>query len=459
MLKALNAQSIASRLFLSAAFWSSSILIIAGLGLSALNARSTESNFDDQLGVYLKALVANVAVVGEEGHAAAPPVIAPQFELAFSGWYWQITRLDGEHPDIRTSRSLFATQLPRLDESARGDLNGWRGYVAGPGDKPLRMIEREIDAGDEGRYLVQVAANADVIQTEIENFEYALGATFLVLALALLGSTALAVRFGLRPLRVLQEGVTAIRRGEAERISGDFPQDVAPLASEVNLLLDANREVVERARTQVGNLAHALKTPLSVIVNEAESGSPRLADKVREQAEVMTRQVSFYLDRARAAARANSPSAATEVRPVVDGLVRTFEKVYRDRGLDFSVSAPDGLRFRGESQDLADLVGNLLDNAGKWARARVEVGAERDPQADSAGRAFFIAHIDDDGPGLDPRARDAALERGRRLDESRPGSGLGLSIVVDLAAIYSGSLRLEDSPLGGLRATLRLPSL
>jgi len=459
MLKALNAQSIASRLFLSAAFWSSSILIIAGLGLSALIARSSESNFDDQLGVYLKALVANVAVAGEEGRAAAPPVIAPQFELAFSGWYWQITRLDGERPDIRASRSLFATQLPRLDESAARDLNGRRGYVTGPGDRPLRMIEREIDAGDDGRYLVQVAANADVIQTEIEDFEYALSATFLTLAVALLGSTALAVRFGLRPLRVLQEGVTAIRRGEAERISGEFPQDVAPLAAEVNLLLDANREVVERARTQVGNLAHALKTPLSVIVNEAESGSPRLAEKVKEQAEVMTRQVSFYLDRARAAARANSPSAATEVRPVVEGLVRTFEKVYRDRGLAFAVSAPDGLRFRGESQDLADLVGNLLDNAGKWARARVEIDAERDPRSDSAGRAYFIAHIDDDGPGLDPEARDAALERGRRLDESRPGSGLGLSIVVDLAAIYSGSLRLEDSPLGGLRATLRLPSL
>ena len=180
----------------------------------------------------------------------------------------------------------------------------------------------------------------------------ALAATFLTLAVALLGSTALAVRFGLRPLRVLQEGVTAIRRGEAERIDGEFPQDVAPLAAEVNLLLDANREVVERARTQVGNLAHALKTPLSVIVNEAESGSPPLAEKVREQAEVMTRQVSFYLDRARAAARANSPGAATELRPVIEGLVRTFEKVYRDRGLAFEVAAPDGLRFRGESQDL-----------------------------------------------------------------------------------------------------------
>jgi signal transduction histidine kinase len=460
MLKALNAQSIASRLFLSAAFWSSSILIIAGLGLSALNARSDEANFDEQLGVYVKALVANVAVAGEEGRAATPPVIAPQFELAFSGWYWQITRLDGEHPEIRTSRSLFATQLPRLDpDDARGDPNFLRGYVTGPGDRPLRMIERVIDAGEEGRYLVQVAANSDVIQTQIEKFEYALAATFLILAVALLGSTALAVRFGLRPLRVLQEGVTAIRRGEAERISGEFPEDVAPLAAEVNLLLDANREVVERARTQVGNLAHALKTPLSIIVNEAESGSPRLADKVREQAEVMTRQVSFYLDRARAAARANSPSAATELRPVIDGLVRTFEKVYRERHLDFAVSAPEGMRFRGESQDLADLIGNLLDNAGKWARRQVKIAAERDPQADLAGRPFFVAYIDDDGPGLDVQARDAALVRGRRLDESRPGSGLGLSIVVDLAAIYGGSLRLEDSPLGGLRATLRLPSL
>src|SRR5580692_8605101 len=459
MFKALSARSIASRLFLSAAFWSILILALAGLGLSALNKQWSEANFDDQLGVYLKALVANVAVPTEEGKTAAPAAIAPQFELAFSGWYWQSTRTDVNPPEIRASKSLFATQLPQLVAVGKDHGDILSGYAVGPGGHQLRMIQREIDAGDDGRYLVQVAANADVIQAQERSFEYGLAATFLTLALALIGSTALAVRFGLRPLRVLREGVAAIRRGESERIAGEFPEDVAPLAAEVNLLLDANREVVERARTQVGNLAHALKTPLSVIVNEADSGSPRLGEKVREQAEIMSRQVSFYLDRARAAASANSPSAATELRPVIDGLVRTFEKVYRDRGLAFAASAPDGLRFRGESQDLADLIGNLLDNAGKWARARVEIGAERDPQADSAGRAFFIAHIDDDGPGLDPRARDAALERGRRLDESRPGSGLGLSIVVDLAAIYSGSLRLEDSPLGGLRATLRLPSL
>jgi signal transduction histidine kinase len=459
MLKALNAQSIASRLFLSAAFWSSTILILAGLGLSALNARFSEANFDDQLGVYLKALVANVAVVGEEAKGGAPPVIAPQFELAFSGWYWQITRLDRDKPEVRTSRSLFATQLPRLEETAREEDGARRGYVIGPGDKSLRMIERKIDAGEEGRYLVQVAANADVIQTQIENFEWALAATFLTLAVALLGSTALAVRFGLRPLRILQEGVAEIRRGESERIDGEFPPDVAPLAAEVNLLLDANKEVVERARTQVGNLAHALKTPLSVIVNEAESGGAPLSEKVREQAEIMTRQVSFYLDRARAAARASSPGAATELRPVIDGLVRTFEKLYADRGLDFEASAPEGLRFRGEAHDLTDLMGNLLDNAGKWARTRVQFSAERDAHVDAAGRSYFIARIDDDGPGLNPDARQAALERGRRLDESRPGSGLGLSIVVDLAAIYGGSLQLEDSPLGGLRACLRLPGL
>ena len=460
MFKALNAQSIASRLFISAAFWSSSILIVAGLVLTAINARAVEAAFDERLGVYLKALVANVAVGGEEARNAPAQLIDPQFELAFSGWYWQITRLDVEKPEIRSSRSLFATRLPVLDPPGAvvrsGEMHS--GYVVGPGDHMVRMVEREIDAGEEGRYRIQVAANSEVIEGQIDSFEVALASTFLLLAVALIGSTALAVRFGLRPLRQLQEGVTAIRRGEAEHIGGAFPHDIAPLAGEVNLLLDANREVVERARTQVGNLAHALKTPLSVILNEARAGSPTLSDKVAEQAEIMRRQVSFYLDRARAAARAGSMSAATEVRPVIEGLARTFEKVYRERDLTFSVHAPDGLRFRGEAQDLTDLIGNLLDNAGKCAARRIDVVALRDAPPDAAGRKSFVVFIDDDGPGLDPAARAAALVRGQKLDESRPGSGLGLSIVVDLAAIYGGSLVLEDSPLGGLRASLRLPS-
>ncbi|MGD0720793.1 MAG: ATP-binding protein [Roseiarcus sp.] len=462
MPRGLNAQSIATRLFLSAAFWCSAILVVAGLGLSAVHARSTEAAFDEQLGVYLKALVANVATNGLEGLSGSGQFIGPQFELARSGWYWQITRLDAQPPDVKSSRSLFAAQLPRVDgAAANADANSGRGrsaYVTGPDERSLRMIERIIDAGDEGRYLIQVAGNSEEIEAEIDDFEYALAATFVLLLAAILGSMALAVRFGLRPLRELRDGVASIRRGEAERITGEFPQDIAPLAAEVNLLLDANREVVDRARTQVGNLAHALKTPLSVILNEADAGSPTLAEKVKEQAEVMRRQVSFYLDRARAAARAGSLGAATDVKPVIEGLVRTFDKLYRDRALTFAINAPEGLRFRGEVQDLSDLIGNLLDNAGKWARARVAISAARDPDPDAVGRAFFVTQIDDDGPGLDPQARSAALRRGQKLDESRPGSGLGLSIIVDLAQIYGGSLLLEDSPLGGLRATLRLPA-
>jgi len=452
-----GARSIAARLFLAAAVWSTLILVLAGLGLSALNARWTEANFDDELGVYLKALVANLPAAGDEARSGAPAGLAPQFELAFSGWYWQITRLDAVPPDIRASKSLFATQLPHLVAVSPDHGEILSGYVIGPGGRTLRMVERTIDAGDEGRFLVQVAANADVIEAQERSFEWGLAATFLTLALALTGSTALAVRYGLTPLRSLREGVAAIRRGEAQRIEGDFPQDVAPLAAEVNQLIDSNREIVERARTQVGNLAHALKTPLSVLVNEADSASPNLAEKVREQTGVMRRQVAFYLDRARAAARARTGGHATEVKPVVDGLVRTFEKLTAERGLVFAADLPEGLKFRGEAQDLTDLIGNLLDNAGKWARESVAIRARRVPPVSRDAPAFLVAEIDDDGPGLDPAARTEALERGKKLDESRPGSGLGLSIVVDLAAIYGGSLQFEESPLGGLRAVLRLP--
>ena len=229
------------------------------------------------------------------------------------------------------------------------------------------------------------------------------------------------------------------------------------MATEVNQLIDANREIVERARTQVGNLAHALKTPLSVLMNEADAESPALPNKVREQAEIMRRQVTFYLDRARAAARARTFGLATEVRPVVEGLVRTYEKLHGEQTLAFDVDLQPGLKFRGEAQDLTDLIGNLLDNAGKWARERVSIRAARARVDDHDPAPFLIAEIDDDGPGLDRSARAAAIERGKRLDESRPGSGLGLSIVVDLASIYGGSLELDQSPLGGLRAILRLP--
>jgi signal transduction histidine kinase len=452
--------SVAARLFFSAAVLSTAILLVAGVGLSALYRKSAESRFDERLDVYLRALIADIASPSEENRSEPFELGEPRFELALSGWYWQITRLDGDNPDIKSSPSLFAARLPRLAASgvAVGADNAREGYVTGPDDRRLRLVERVIDNGDQGTYLVQVAATTATMESEITDFELALVITFALLAAALVGSAALQMRYGLEPLRRLQEGVAAIRRGEGEKIVGDFPQDIAPLAGELNLLLASNREVVERARTQVGNLAHALKTPLSVIFNEAAADKSALAVKVREQAAIMRDQVTYYLDRARAAVRVGILGNRAEVALVTAALVRTFEKIYRDRGIVFSLTVKGRVRFQGERQDLEEMIGNLIDNAGKWARHAVTIEVVPVAAVDPKAQLFFRVTIDDDGVGLAPELREAAMRRGRRLDETRPGSGLGLSIVVDLAALYGGVLRLDASPAGGLRAELELPA-
>ncbi|HUZ91146.1 MAG TPA: ATP-binding protein [Methylocella sp.] len=453
-------RSIARRLFLSAALLSFAILLVAGLVLSTIYRRTAEANFDERLGVYLHELIADIATSAEDSRVALGQLGEPQFELPLSGWYWQVTRLDVPKPEINTSRSLFAAKLPRLSDAgvAAGAGGARRGYAKGPDDRVLRMAERIIDMGDQGIYLVQVAATTEEIDAQISRFEFDLMITFAALAIALVVSSAAQLRYGLKPLRQLQEGVSAIRRGEAEKIGGDFPQDLAPLASELNLLIGANRDVVERARTQVGNLAHALKTPLSVIINEAAADRGPLAAKVEEQAAIMRDQVSYYLNRARAAVRARTLGGVTEVAPSAEALVRTFEKIYSERAIGFTLMAPRTLRFPGERQDFEEMVGNLVDNAGKWARHAVTITMEPEPCRTLSERRFFRVMIDDDGPGLAPDLRQAALSRGQRLDETKPGSGLGLSIVADLAGLYGGALTLEDGPGGGLRANLRLPS-
>ncbi len=453
--------SIAFRLFVSAVVLSFSILLVAGLALSAIYRRTAEAGFDERLGVYLRALVADIASPIDEGHSEPGQLGDPQFELALSGWYWQITRLDGATPpEIKSSRSLFAAKLPRLsDQGIPAGIGGSRrGYVKGPDDRQLRLVERIIDAGDQGIFLIQVAATTEELDSQIARFEFDLFVTFAVLGLVLVASSALQLRFGLRPLRQLQEGVASIRRGESERIEGLFPQDIAPLAGEINLLIAANREVVERSRTQVGNLAHALKTPLSVIINEASADEAGFVAKVREQATVMRDQIAYYLNRAQLAVRVAVSGDSTEVAPVVDALVRTFEKIYRERDLVFVMRIAPGVRFLGERQDLEEMIGNLVDNAGKWSNHEVVIEAAPHPSADTTERSTFQMMIDDDGPGLSPDQREAALRRGLRLDETKPGSGLGLSIVVDLAHLYGGALKLGVSPAGGLRAELRLPA-
>jgi signal transduction histidine kinase len=452
--------SLALRLFFSATTWTVMILVVTGIVLSSIYRAAVERAFDRRLGVYLRTLVADVATPEENAGKFPQSIGEPLFELPLSGWYWQVTRLDAPTPDVRSSRSLWDGTLPHLaDLGALAASGGARqGYVEGPEGQPLRIIERSIDLGEEGRYLVAVAGDAAEIDEETHSFDGALVITFGVLAIVLLLITTFQVRFGLAPLKRISEGLAAIRSGAAERLEGAFPVEIAPLARETNALLDANREIVTRARTHVGNLAHALKTPISVMLNEASThGGDPLALKVQEQTEIMRDQVTRHLERARLAARVVVIGTVTDVRMVVTALARTMEKIHDHRGIAIDIDAPEGARFRGEQQDLEEMVGNLVDNACKWAQSRVavEVLMEKPDPADD--RRIVRILVDDDGPGLSPQEREQVARRGRRLDESKPGSGLGLSIVLELASLYGGGLTLGTAPIGGLRADLVLP--
>lgn len=454
----MRTNSLAFRLFFWAAGLTVAILIITGVVLSSLYRNAVERAFDRRLDVYLRTLVADVASP-EEGTDKFPQSIGePLFELPLSGWYWQVTRLDAAKPEVHSSRSLWDSNLPRLPENEAPASAGYlKGYVSGPEDARLRLVQRTVDLGDDGRYLISVAGEATDIDEDMKSFDRTIGAIFAGLTLALIMTTALQVRLGLAPLKRISESLAAIRSGRAERLEGEFPSEIAPLARETNALIDANHEIVERARTHAGNLAHALKTPLSVIVNEAAArANDPLAEKVLEQADLMRDQMVRQLERARLAARPIVLGTLIDVPPVVTALARTMEKLHRDREIAIAVDVPTRARFRGEQQDLEEMLGNLVDNACKWARSRVavEVVAE-DASAD--GKAKVRVIVDDDGPGLSPAERERVARRGQRFDESKPGSGLGLSIVVELASLYKGVLTLETSPIGGLRAELALP--
>ena len=388
----MRGSSLATRLFLSATAWVVVILVITGIVLSSVYRDATERAFDRRLNLYLRTLIAEVATPDEPPDHQFQSLGEPLFELPLSGWYWQITRTDTEKGETRASRSLWDKKLPKLDESTT-DLTaaGVRlGYVDGPEGQTLRMVERPVDLGADGKFLVSVAGDATEIFDETRSFDYYLLGTFGALTVVLLLTTIFQVRFGLAPLKRISDSIADIRSGRAERLEGEFPVEIAPLARETNALIDANREIVERARTHVGNLAHAIKTPLSVIVNEASAhGADPFASKVLEQADLMRDQVAHHLERARIAARPTIIGTVTEVAPAIEALRRTMEKIHRDRGVAIELEADAQAKFRGERQDLEEMAGNLVDNACKWAASRVfiEVRVER-PVGPGAGPAL-----------------------------------------------------------------------
>lgn len=451
------AGSLAGRLALGAAAWVALALLIAGFALSELYRQSTLRALDRELAVVLDGLTAGVQI----GPAGAPIVPTPpndaRFSTALSGRYWQIAKLDADNVKPARSASLWDERL-----SWPGDLAElrrqpgqaiMRDVAEGPYDRPARLAAQiiAVNAGAD-RLLILAAFDRREAESDITRFRTALFAGLGAIGAGLILAAFLQVTIGLRPLNRLQSDIADIREGRANRLTGDYPSEVAPLTGELNALIDHNAEVVLRARTHVGNLAHALKTPLSVILNETRADQSALASLVRRNAEAMGANIDHYLKRAQAAARAETIGARTPVRPAIADIARMLEKLYgRAKDLDLLVEEGAEALFRGERQDLDDMVGNLMENACKYGGGQVHV------QVTAAGARLIIT-VEDDGPGLAPEQRERALARGARLDESAPGQGLGLSIVAELARMYGGALALDDSPLGGLKAHLVLPA-
>jgi signal transduction histidine kinase len=265
----------------------------------------------------------------------------------------------------------------------------------------------------------------------------------------------LQVRRGLSPINQLRNRLTAVHKGVAARVGGGYPAEVQPLVDDLNALLDERERRVARAVAKAGDFAHGLKTPLAVLAHEAQqaraAGHERLAAEIDQQIDRMRRQIDYHLAHARSAASAASSAARVSVAVSTEGLVRALKRLHAERDLNIEVDAPASHAFRGQREDLDEMLGNLLDNACKWARARVRLTCSKE------GERIVIA-VDDDGPGIEPSMREAVMRRGVRADEAAQGSGLGLAIVRDLVEVYGGSISLEDSPMGGARARLMLPA-
>jgi signal transduction histidine kinase len=444
-------------------------LLLAGVVLAGLFRDEVMRQFQQGLTQQLDQLTARVAFDAQgQPRVDEASLSDPRWLRPLSGLYWQINTQD---PSVLLrSRSLWDTTLPNApDDLADGALHVHA--VNGPQGAPLMVLERLIRPADAPGTQVRllVAADTQAVDAAVARFGGTLALSLCVLLLLLLLAAWAQVALGLAPLQALLRALAALREGRSRQIEGPVPREVQPLVDGFNEVLARNAQVVERARQQAGNLAHAIKTPLAVLGQVAESvlavpdapsgrvpAESTLAQTVVDQVALIRRQVDWHLARARAAAAHGLPGQRVPVEPVLQGLLRVMEKVHARRDLRWQVApcAPE-LAFAGEEQDLQEILGNLLDNACKWARGVVEVSVTTQASADGA---MLRICVQDDGPGISPDRRQAVLARGVRMDESVPGSGLGLAIVVDLARLYGGTLALDESALGGLQATLRLPA-
>lgn len=425
--------SLRLRLLIGTFCWISITLLVAGFALTQLFAQHVEQQLTVELQSHLDQLTAQIELDDELSLNNEPS--DPRFNRPLSGLYWQI---DADNESLR-SRSLWDQKL-NIPPASKKLVP-----IYGLNNTPLLALVRHFYIEDENIQLL-VAIEANALDAPLQRFNTELWLALVVLGLGLIIAAFVQVHFGLKPLKRLRQEIQAIRLGENNYLSPHYPSEISPLADEFNVVLKTHQTSVERARTQAGNLAHALKTPLSVLANAAAEQQTEFAHLVATQTEQARTQVDYHLSRARAAAL-RSRGNRTQVKGVLAGLERVLSKVYADKNLVFDIQCRETIYFLGEAPELQELLGNLLDNACKWAKTTVHIYVQQHEQQ-------VEISIEDDGQGLSAEQKQQALQRGVRLDERTPGSGLGLSIVRELIDDFGGHLELHDSPLGGLKAVL-----
>lgn len=437
--------SLTRRMILTAAAWITILLIGGGAALDRVLVNSVEQNFDNQLEYVLTAMIAS-AEIGPDGEIRMNRPLGDQrFLEPNSGLYWQIT---GKGAMPFPSRSLWdrALSAPANHNDQAVHFRNSNEFV----DEPLRIAERAIKLPDSDiAWTFMVAQSRDSLDRQIIELRSVLVTSFLLLGLGLIILAALQTFYGLWPLRAVRKAIAQMRSGRESRVTDALPDEVMPMVNELNALLDHNEKQAEESRRHAGNLAHALKTPLTVIMNSATAQSPDLAETIIREATTMRRQVDHHLARARAVGRRGHSHSRAQIWDSLESVERAVSRLYAHVRLD--MAGDKEISARVERQDLDEMLGNLIENAAKYGGGSVFVTVE------DAGE-FVEMLIEDDGKGIPEGERERLFDRGARLDTGKPGTGLGLAIVRDVVEIYGGTVRLEESEdLGGLLVRLRLP--
>jgi signal transduction histidine kinase len=452
--KSQRSGSLTRRMIGISAVWILVLLSGGGIALDRVLTSAITNNFDSSLDYVLTALIAS-AEVGPDGEVLLNrPPADQRFLEPYSGLYFQISATQAkpapdQGPELDLpSRSLWDRRLKV--SGAHSDSEAHTYNSAQFPAETLRVVERDVRLpGSPIRWRFQVAQSREGLDEQISVLRKTMIRSFGILGLGLIVLAALQAFYGLWPLRRVRKAIASIRSGAKSRIDERFPREIEPLTEELNALLAHNENQAEEARRHAGNLAHALKTPLTVITNAATAQSPDLADTVCREATTMRRQVDHHLARARAIGRRSSAQARAEVWPSLEAVERAVSRLYEQVTIDLTGDKASAVRV--ERQDLDEMLGNLIENAAKYGGGRVFVTVATTPEC-------VEIEVEDDGPGIAEEERAGIFDRGARLDLNKPGTGLGLAIVRDVAEIYGGSIHLEESEdLGGLLARLKLP--